>query len=75
MEEFSVSVSQEGRAFDYRVVDKQTGICEYEVFLGEILMAVFEPDENEYIHICRNPGALDEEVIVQIADGIGAHFL
>jgi hypothetical protein len=75
MEEFSVSVSQEGQPIDYRVVDKQTDICEYEVFLGEVLVAVFEPDENEYIHICRNPGGLDEEVIVQIADGIGAHFL
>jgi hypothetical protein len=43
--------------------------------MGDVLMAVFEPDENEYIHICRNPGGLDEEIIVQIADRIEAHYL
>lgn len=44
-------------------------------FAGNKLVAVFEPDEDEYIHICRNPGGLDEEVIVQIADRIEAHYL
>ena len=42
---------------------------------GDILMAFFEPDENEYIHICRNPGGLVQEVIVQVGDRIEAHFL
>jgi hypothetical protein len=49
--------------------------CEYEVFSRSVLVAVFEPDENEYIHICRNAGGLDEEVIVQIADRIEAYYL
>ena len=75
MEEFSISVWQEQKAFDYRIIDKHTDRCEFEVYLDNVLMAVFEPDENEYIHICRNPGGLDEEVIVQIADRIEAHFL
>jgi len=38
-------------------------------------MAVFEPDENECIHICRNPGGLDGEIIIRVADRIEAHFL
>jgi hypothetical protein len=45
------------------------------VYAGDQLVAVFEPDENEYIHICRNPGGLDEEIIVRIADRIEAHYL
>jgi len=75
MEEFSINITQENRALKYRIVDKQTDQCEFEVYLDNILMAVFEPDENEYIHICRNPGGLDEEIIVQIADRIEAHYL
>jgi hypothetical protein len=75
MEEFNINIAQDDHSFGYRIVDKQTDKCEFEVYLGEVLMAVFEPDENEYIHICRNPGGLDEEIIVQIADRIEAHFL
>jgi len=75
MEEFNISILQEDVSKAYRIVDKQTDRCEFEVYLEQTLMAVFEPDENEYIHICRNPGGLDEEVIVQIADGIEAHYL
>jgi len=75
MEEFSINIVQENKPVDYRIVDKETDKCEFEVYLGDMLMAVFEPDENEYIHICRNPGGLDEEVMVQIADRIQAHYL
>jgi len=75
MEKFDISVSRTGELFNFQVVNKQTETCEYEVYQGESLVAVFEPDENEYIHICRNPGGLDEEVIVQIAGRIEAHYL
>jgi hypothetical protein len=75
MEEFSINITQEDQALEYRIIDKETDQCEFEVYLGSALMAVFEPDEDEYIHICRNPGGLDEEIIVQIADRIEAHYL
>ena len=75
MEEFSINIVQESKPVHYRIVDKQTDKCEFEVYFGEVLVAVFEPDEYEYIHICRNPGGLDEEVIVQIADQIEAYHL
>lgn len=70
MEAFNISVDGD----EYQVMDQQTDKCEYEVYFDRHLMAVFEPDEHEYIHICRNPGGLDEEVIVQIADRIEAHY-
>ena len=75
MEMFKINVSRTGELFNFQVVNNGANKCEYEVFAGNQLVAVFEPDENEYIHICRNPGGLDEEVIVQIADRIGAHYL
>lgn len=75
MEQFTINIIQEDKAVGYRIVDKETDKWEFEVYLADVLMAVFEPDENEYIHICRNPGGLDEEIIVQIADRIEAHYL
>lgn len=74
METFTVEITQQDAKVHYRIVDKQTDRCEFEVYLREALVAVFEPDEDEYIHICRNPGGLDEEVIVQIADRIEQHY-
>jgi len=75
MEKFEISVTGTDELFNFQVVNKGTEHCEYEVYAGETLVAVFEPDEDEYIHICRNPGGLDEEVIVRIADRIEAHYL
>jgi hypothetical protein len=75
MERFEISVAGTDELFNFQVVNKETESCEYEVYAGDQLVAVFEPDENEYIHICRNPGGLDEEIIVRIADRIEAHYL
>lgn len=75
MEKFKISVPGTDEVFCFQVVDNGTEKCEYEVFADEKLVAVFEPDEVEYIHICRNPGGLDEEVIVQIAGRIEAYYL
>ena len=75
MEKFNISVQGTDELFDFQVVNNGADKCEYEVFSGDTLVAVFEPDENEYIHICRNPGGLDEEIIVQIAGRIEAHYL
>ena len=75
MEKFKISFTQAGETFEFKVVNKGTAKCEYKVYSHEQLVAVFEPNEDEYIHICRNPGGLDEEIIVQIADRIEAHYL
>jgi len=75
MEKFNISVPGTGELFNFQVVNNGADKCEYEVYAADQLVAVFEPDEDEYIHICRNPGGLDEEVIVGIADRIEAHYL
>jgi hypothetical protein len=75
MEQFAISFKLASEDFQFEIIDQQTEKCEFAVYKQGILVAVFEPDENEYIHICRNPGGLDEEVIVMIADRIEAHYL
>ncbi len=68
MEKFEKSVPGTDEVLDFQVVNTGTEKCEYEVYSVNNLVAVFEPDEDEYIHICRNPGGLDEEIIVRIAE-------
>jgi hypothetical protein len=46
-----------------------------EVFYFQVVNQGTDKCEYEYIHICRNAGGLDEEVIVRIAGRIGAHYL
>ena len=75
MEKFNISVQGTDEVFDFQVVNAETESCEFEVYSVNKLVAVFEPDENEYIHICCNPGGLDEEVVVRMADGIEAYYL
>jgi hypothetical protein len=75
MERFEISVAGTDELFNFQVVNKEIESCEYEVYAGDQLVAVVEPDEDEYIHICRNPGGLYEEIIVGIADRIEAHYL
>jgi hypothetical protein len=75
MEKFEVSITVDNKLYHFEFIDREKRPCEFEIYDNGRLEAVFEPDENEYIHICRNPGGLDEEVIVAIADRIEANFL
>lgn len=75
MEKFDITVPDAEGLLHFQVLNKGTTKCEYEVYAGEQLVAVFEPDEDEYIRICRNPGGLGEEIIYLIADRIEAHHL
>jgi hypothetical protein len=75
MEKFRIAVSRADEHLEFDVLNKRTERCEYEVCSGEVLVAVFEPDEDEYIHVSRNQGGLDEEVIYLIADRIEAQHL
>jgi len=47
--------------------------CKYKVFENGALVASFEPDAHEFLHICQNPGKIDEEILHLLADEIEAH--
>ena len=75
MEKFEISVPGMDGLLYFKVLNKETANSEYEVYIEDKLVAVFEPNEEEYILICRNPGGLDEEIIYLIADRIEAYHL
>lgn len=41
--------------------------CKYKVFEGTNLVATFEPDADRFLHLCQNPGQLENELIHQLA--------
>jgi hypothetical protein len=55
MVKFHISVPGTNELFNFQVVNRGADKCEFEVYLGDQLVAAFEPNEDEYILICRNP--------------------
>jgi len=47
--------------------------CKVRVFSGGKMVASFEPDAYDNLHICQNPGNLQEEILHLLADQIEAH--
>ena len=72
---FEISVGGTEELFNFQVINNGADKCGYEVFAGNKLVAVFEPDGKVYFQMWRSPGGLGKEVIVQIADRIEAHYL
>jgi len=75
MEAFDISISRDNEIFHFKVINQGRDCCEFEVFRDDRLVCTFEPNEDEYIRICRNQGGLDEEVVYLIADKIEQHHL
>lgn len=47
--------------------------CKVKVFQEGKLVASFQPDDHNYLHICKNPGNIDELLLHLLADQIEAH--
>lgn len=47
--------------------------CRYRIFENGTYVASFEPDALDFLHICQNPGKLDEQVLHLLAEQIEAH--
>lgn len=75
MEKFNISVSRGEEVFQFEVLSLEKDSCEFEVYRDGVLVASFEPNEDEYIRICRNQGGLDEDIVYLIADKIEAYNL
>jgi len=46
--------------------------CKYKVFENGVNVASFEPDTQQCLHICQNPGGLDNMLLNLLADKIEA---
>ena len=47
--------------------------CKFRVYENGAYVASFEPDHNQFLNICQNPGQVNEEILHLLADKIEAH--
>jgi hypothetical protein len=76
MENYSISVSLDKQIFQFQIgeyLNADGESCKVKVFQEGKLVASFQPAEHDYLHICQNPGNLEEELLHLIADKIEAH--
>ena len=76
MENFPISVSLDKKFHNFEVGEylHQNGeTCKVRVFKKGKLVASFEPDAYNNLHVCGNPGKLPEELLHLLAEQIEAH--
>jgi hypothetical protein len=76
MENYSINISVDKQMHHFEVgeyLHHDGGSCKVKVFQEGKFVASFEPDDHSYLHICKNPGNIDESLLHLLADKIEAH--
>ena len=78
MEKFEISVTKGTKNYHLEVRDymhHDGDQCKYEVFNNGQFIGSFEPDGHKILHICKNPGIIDEEVLHMVAEQLESYNL
>jgi hypothetical protein len=78
MEKFEISVTQNNENHHFEVRDymhHEGDKCKYEVFKDGQFVAGFEPDGHKFLHICKNPGIIREDLLHLIAEQLEGYNL
>jgi hypothetical protein len=76
MENYPITISVDKAVHHFEVgeyVHHVEDKCKYRVFENGAYVASFTPDDHDFLHICENPGKVDEEILHLLADKIEAH--
>jgi len=75
MDKISINIEKDKQVLTFEVADylhHESEHCKFEVFKNGEFVAGFEPDKQHYLHVCKNPGIVDEEILFLLADKIEA---
>ncbi len=78
MEKFEISVTHGEANYHLEVRDymhHDGDQCKYEVFDNGQFIGSFEPDGHKVLHICKNPGVVDEALLHQVADQLEGYHI
>ena len=78
MDRIDIEIERTGQIFNYQVVDyihHEHDHCKFELFSGEKLLASFEPDKYGHLHVCKNPGNVEKEILHEIAEKLESYNL
>lgn len=76
MENYAITISKDKAVHHFEVGEyahHDDTKCKFRVFENGVYVASFEPDAHDFLHICQNPGGLDEEILHMLADEIEVH--
>jgi len=76
MDNFPLTISKDKEIHHFEVGEyphHDEERCKFKIFENGVYVASFEPDAQEFLHICQNPGGIDEELLYLLADQIEAH--
>jgi len=76
MENYVITISKDKGVHHFEVGEyahHDEAKCKFRVFENGVYVASFEPDAHDFLHICQNPGAIDEEILHLLADQIEKH--
>jgi len=76
MENYPIIISKDKEVHHFEVgeyLQHDDERCKYRVFENGVYVASFTPDQEDFLHICQNPGNVDEEVLHLLADRIELH--
>jgi hypothetical protein len=76
MDNYPISISVDKQIYHFEVgeyLHNDGERCKVKAFQEGKFVASFEVDDHQYLHVCHNPGQLDEQLLHMLADQIEAH--
>ena len=76
MDNFLITVTKDKEVRHFEIgeyLHSEDEKCKFRVFESGNFVASFEPDEYMFLHVCQNPGKLQNQILDLIADEIEAH--
>jgi hypothetical protein len=76
MDNFPITISKDNAVHHFEIGEHphHSGEgCKFRVYEAGQFVASFEPDAQDFLHICQNPGGVEEEILHLLADQIEAH--
>lgn len=75
MEDFTITINRDSEVHHFQVGEyphHDAQRCRFRVFENGEFVASFEPDAQNYLHICQNPAGIAEVLLYELADKIEA---
>lgn len=73
MDQLIIPLQQNNTILNFEVRDyphHENDACKFEVYTDGELVVSFEPDKYGHLHICKNPGKVNNEVLYELAQEI-----
>lgn len=75
MENYAITVNHDEEVHHFEVgeyLHHDGEQCKYRIYENGTYVASFEPDSQNYLHICQNVVGLDEDLLYRLAEQIEA---